>query len=103
MYVAAISTFQCVVFDAHEVVNHYYCYLESHIDADSVSHMMHCKHLITDDDYAAITSAPNDIKMNTVMLQYVKNMNVDMFMSFCEILKDLETQKRIGESLSTCT
>ena len=39
-----------------EVIGHYYTYLESHMDADSVSHMMHYKHLITDDDYEAITA-----------------------------------------------
>ena len=42
--------------------------LENYMDADSVSHMMHCEHLINDDDYEAITAAPNDSKMNTLLL-----------------------------------
>ena len=72
------------------------------MDADSVSHMMHCEHLITDDDFGAITSAPNDIKMNTVLLQYVRAMDVSQLISFCDILKSIETQKTIGELLSAC-
>ena len=52
-----------------QVINHYYTYLESYMDADTVSHMMHCEHLITDSDYEAITAAPNDIKMNCLLLQ----------------------------------
>ena len=69
------------------------------MDADSVSHMMHCKHLITDDDYDVITSAPNDIKMNSLILQYVKMMSHSMFLEFCGILKGIETQRRIGVTL----
>jgi len=72
------------------------------MDADSVSHMMHCKHLITDDDYDVITSAPNDIKMNCLILQYVKVMDVSMLLEFCDILKNVETQQYIGETLGTC-
>ena len=72
------------------------------MDADSVSHMMHCKHLITDDDYDVITSAPNDIKMNCLILQYVKMMDVPMLLEFCDILKGIETQQCIGETLEKC-
>ena len=72
------------------------------MDADSVSHMMHYKHLITDDDYKAITAAPNDSKMNTVILQYIKAMDMSQLIRFCDILKSIETQKIIGDHLSTC-
>ena len=73
------------------------------MDADSVSHMMHCKHLITDDDYEAITAAPNDNKMNTLLLQYVRSMNVKQLTKFCDILKSIETTHEfIRNCLSTC-
>ena len=72
------------------------------MDADSVSHMMHCEHLITDDDYEAITAAPNDNKMNILLLQYVKSMNVSQLSRFCKILKSIETHKIIGDCSSTC-
>ena len=72
------------------------------MDADSVSHMMHCEHLITDDDYEAITAAPNDSTMNILLLQYVKSMNVSQLSRFCEILKSIETHKIIGDCSSTC-
>ena len=72
------------------------------MDADSVSHMMHCQHLITDDDYEAIAAAPNDSKMNTVILQCVRAMDLNFFMRFCDVLKNIETQISIGEYLSTC-
>ena len=72
------------------------------MDADSVSYMMHCEHLITDDDYEAITAAPNDNKMNTFLLQYVRSMNVSQLSRFCDILKNIETHKFIGDCSSTC-
>ena len=71
------------------------------MDADSVSHMMHYKHLITDDDYDVITSAPNDIKINCLILQYVKLMDVPMLLKFCNVLKSIETQQYIGKTLET--
>ena len=83
-----------------ELINYYYTYLETHMDADSVSHMMHCNHLITDDDYKAIIAAPNDHKMNTVLLQYIRAMDTNLFIKFCDILKNIETQKIIGLYLS---
>ena len=72
------------------------------MDADSVSHMMQCEHLITNDDYEAITTAPNDAKMNCLLLQYVKLMDMKMLLKFCDILKSIETQKSIGETLEIC-
>ena len=77
-------------------------YLEAHMDADSVSHIMQCKHLITDDDYEAIISAPNDTKMNCLLLQYVKLMDTNMLLKFCDVLKSIETQRSIGETLQVC-
>ena len=72
------------------------------MDADSVSHMMHYSDLITDDDYKAITTAPNDSKMNTVLLQYIRSMDMSHLVSFCDLMKKIETQKIIGDCLSTC-
>ena len=72
------------------------------MDADSVSHMMHCEHLITDDDYEAITAAPNDSKMNTLLLQYVRPMNVNQLSRFCDILGSIKAHQIIGDCSSTC-
>ena len=72
------------------------------MDADSVSHMMHCEHLITDDDYEAITAAPNDNIMNTLLLQYVRLMNVNQLSKFCNILKSIEAHKIIEDCSSLC-
>ena len=72
------------------------------MDADSVSHMMHSEHLITDSDYEAITAAPNDINMNRLLLQYVRTMDMTNLLKFCNVLKSIETHQRIGETLETC-
>jgi len=85
-----------------QVINHYYTYLEGHIDADTVSHMMQCRHLLTDDCFEVITSAPNDMRMNCVLLQCVKVMNIPQFLEFCNILKNIGTMQHIGEILETC-
>ena len=76
--------------------------LENYMDADLVSHMMHCEHLITDEDYEAIAAALNDNKMNMLILQYVRSMNVTQLSKFCDILKSIETHKISGDSSSTC-
>jgi len=98
-----ICMFVClVVTHPHQIISHYYTLLEGHMDADSISHMMHCKHLITDEDYDAITSAPNDMKMNCLILQYVKTMDIPMILEFCDLVKSIETQHRVGECLENC-
>ena len=72
------------------------------MDADSVSHMLHYKCLVTDDDFKAITSVPNDDKMNLVLLQYVRSMDLSSLFKFTEILKSIETQGNIGHHLELC-
>ena len=72
------------------------------MDADSVSHMMHSEHFITDSDYEAIAAAPNDLSMNRVLLQYVRAMNMSNSLEFCNLLKNFKTQQCIGESIEKC-
>ena len=84
-----------VTSDITQVINHYYKSLENYMDADSVSHMMHCEQLITDSDYEAITAAPSDSKINALLLQYVRSMNVSQLSRYCNILKSIETPKVI--------
>ena len=72
------------------------------MDADSVSHMMHSEHLITDSDYEAITAAPNDITMNCLLLQYVRAMDMPDLLKFCNVLKSIEPQQCIGVNLEIC-
>ena len=88
--------------DTRQVISHYYTSLENYMDADSVSHMMLCEDLITDDDYEAITAAPNDYKMNTLLLQYVRSMNARQLSRFCDILGSIETHKIIGDCSTLC-
>ena len=90
-----------IVSNNSQLISHYYTSLENYMDADSVSHMMHCKHLITDDDYEAITAAPNDNKMNALLLQYVRSMNVTQLTGFCDILNSIETRNILNEDCSS--
>ena len=92
-----------IVINTSEVVAYYYTYLMNHMDADSVSHMMHYKDLITDDDYEAITTAPNDSKMNTVILQYVRAMDLSALFKFTDLLKGIEMHQSMGTNLELGT
>ena len=94
----ACSLFYLVTNSA-EVIGCYYTYLLNTMDADSVSHLMYCNHLITDDDYEAITAAPNDSKMNSVILEYARAMDWSTLFRFTDLLIGIETQQSIGEAL----
>ena len=72
------------------------------MDADSVSHMMHNKELITDSDYKAIIAAPNDININRLLLQYIRVMDKTDVLKFCNVLRSIETQRCIGDNLEIC-
>ena len=91
------------VSDHTEVISCYYPYLLQHMDADSVSHMMHYNHLITDDDYEAISAAPNDSAMNVVILEYVRAMDLPTLLKFADLLKAVGTQEPISSYLKFCT
>ena len=86
--------------DTSQVISHCYTSLQNYMDADSVSHMMLCENLITDDDYEAITAAPNDYKMNTLLVQYVRSMNAKQLSKFCDILKTVDSHKIIKDCSS---
>ena len=72
------------------------------MDADSVSHLMNCRHLLSDDDYKVIMTAPNDMKINCILLQYVKLLSLNKLLQFCSVLKEIDTQENIGQSLEAC-
>ena len=72
------------------------------MDADTISYMMQSECLITDSMYELITAAPNDINMNRQLLQYVRAMDMPGLMKFCDLLKNIETQQRIGIKLEKC-
>ena len=95
----------CIFFTAKlstsQIIGYYYTYLVEHMDADSVSHLMHIKDLITDDDFEAISFSPNDMIMNCLLLQYVKLMTVSTLFKFCNLLQTIETQKYIFHVLTT--
>ena len=92
--------------DPRQVIYHYYTHLEKYMDPDSVALMMHIENLINDDDYKAITAAPNDLKMNCFLLQYVmqyaKQQDRDKLSRFCHVLMRIETQNYVGEKLLKC-
>ena len=88
-----------VVANPSEIIACYYTYLINYMDADSVSHMMLSCHLITDDDYQAITAAPNDSTMNVAILEYVRAMDLTTFFKFVDLLINIDTQQTIGNSL----
>ena len=73
------------------------------MDADSVSHMMHYTDLISDDDYEAITAAPNDNKMNMMILEYVRTMDLTALLKFADLLLNIETQQFVGKCLKLGT
>ena len=87
---------------SNQAIGPLYVSLENYMDADSVSHMMHRDHLITDDDFEAITAAPNDNKMNSLLLQYVRSMDVNQLSRFCDILESIKAHQIIGDCSSTC-
>ena len=82
-----------------EVISDYYTYLENHMDADYISLMMHSTQLLTDDDYEAVTAAPNDLKMNSFLLQYImqyaKSPDKEKLYKFCDILKGIENHNSV--------
>jgi len=73
-----------------QVISYYYTYLMEHMDADSVSHLMHTENLITDDEFEVISTAPNDMIMNSLLLQFLKIMKVSKVYS---LFKKIESQK----------
>ena len=92
-----------IVLQPRQVISQYYTYLEHYMDADSVTFLMYCENLLNVDDYKAITAAPNDLKMNSLLLRYVmqyaKSLNMDKLNKFCTVLKSIETQCSVGDSL----
>ena len=101
-YVASNFVLLITVSDHTEVISLYYLYLLQHMDADSVSHMMHRNHLITDDDYEAIITAPSDRRMNNAILQYVRVMDFPTLLKFINLLQTIETQTSIASYLKLC-
>jgi len=72
------------------------------MDADTIFHLMQSRNLLTDDLIEVIASAPNDMRMNCLLLHCVKKMETLQFLEFCSILKSTDNMQHIGEELETC-
>ena len=46
--------------------------------------------------------APNDSKINCLILQYIRAMDMPTLFKFTNIFKSIDTQERIGYSLELC-
>ena len=65
--------------------------------------MMRYKGLISEYHYnLMVTTAPLDIKLNTLLLQQMELMDMDSLKELSKILEDIETQKEIASLFRNC-
>ena len=91
----------CVLFFCHlatvkDFINHYYDYLTVNMDAEVVTQLMVSQQLLSED---IVMAASSDYQKNCLILQQVRQMNVQSLVSFSESLLTNDVQKHIGTML----
>ena len=81
------------------MVQHYYQYLVENMDADSVSHLMTSKKLLTKADVKIINRFFDNRYRNGLILKHIMLMSTAELFCFCEVLLDMEHQYYIGTLL----
>ena len=76
-----------------DFINHYYDYLSVNMDAEVVTQLMVSQQLVSEDIAMAASS---DYQKNCLILQQVRQMNVQSLVSFSESLLTNDIQEHIG-------
>ena len=86
----------CHIATVKDFINHYYDYLSVNMDAEVVTQLMVSQQLLSED---IIMAASSDYQKNCLILQQVRQMNVQSLVSFSESLLTNNVQKHIGTML----
>ena len=79
-----------------DFINHYYDYLSVNMDAKVVTQLMVSQQLLSED---TVMAASSDYQQNCLLLQRVRQMNVQTLLSFGKLLLTNDSQKHIGTML----
>ena len=86
----------CHIATVKDFINHYYDYLSVNMDAEVVTQLMVSQQLLSED---IVMAASSDYQKNCLILQQVRQMNVQSLVSFSESLLSNDIQKHIGTML----
>ena len=86
----------CHIATVKDFINHYYDYLSVNMDAEVVTQLMVSQQLLSED---IVMAASSDYQKNCLILQQVRQMNVQSLVSFSESLLTNDIQKHIGTML----
>jgi len=71
------------------------------MDSDSISHVMVCKQLLTDDDMEVINKCSTNSQRNALLLDHVLHMSASELFAFRDIVQELDHQHYIITVLSS--
>ena len=89
--------------NSQQITNNNLEYFSCKVTADDNCKYLLFNHLITKEDYQAITAAPNDSQMNIAIMEYVRAMDLSTLYKFTDLLINIETQQSIGNTLKKGT
>jgi len=79
-----------------EFIDHHYDHLSVNMESDVVMEFMTSQQLISQD---AMMASSSDYQMNCLLLERMRQMNVQQHQALCELLVTSDCQKRLGELL----
>ena len=80
-------------------IDHYYKYLSVKMDPEVVVQLMLSQELLSED---FVVTTQSNYHKNCLILEQIRLMNTESFVSFCELLKDKQSERKTGEMLLTC-
>ena len=86
----------CHIATVKDFIDHYYEYLSVNIDAEVVTQLMVSQQILNED---IVTAASSSYQKNCLILQQVRQMNVQSLFSFSESLLTNHSQNHIGSTL----
>ena len=86
----------CHIATVTDFINHYYDYLSVNMDAEVATQLMVSQQLLSEN---IVVAASSDYQKNCLILQQLSIMNMELLMSFSELLQSIDCQKHIGTTL----
>ena len=79
-----------------DFIDHYYNYLSIKMDPEIVVQLMISQQLLSED---VVMTTQSCYHKNCLILEQVRLMDTKSLLSFCELLKDYQSERKTGEML----
>ena len=104
MYMMEKALIKCVhifgtVDTGKDIIDHYYHYISTEMNADLIVHSLLSQHLLNKDEVKNLMNAASGYQKNILLVEKIRLMDIEKLKTFFKLLQSLDSHKHISDVL----